>query len=83
MTIKSVTKGWGERSEHYEVNDQALHAPFGNSIKEIREETNTIGKGYYNDLTIKTYCGYDTFGNKLFELEQNSSLTVIYDRWNQ
>ena len=77
--IKSIEKGTGESSTYFAVNDQYLHALFGNSISEIKEERKTIGKGMYDHLTITVYRGYDVEGQLLFELEANSSLTIRYD----
>jgi hypothetical protein len=77
--IKSIEKGLGEESTYFAVNDPYEYAVLGNKISEIKEEIKVLGSGFYCDITLTVYRGYDAKGNLLFEVESNSSLTIIYD----
>jgi hypothetical protein len=72
--IFSIEKGWGEGSTFYSISDK-VHLNY--KVDEIKEEMKFCGKGYHNDLTLVIYCGYKN-GEKIFEIEANSSLTIMY-----
>lgn len=78
-TIKSIEKGSGEGSTYFKVNDEYKFAILGDKINEIKEsiKETSWNCGQLCDYII-TYVGYDNFGNVLFEIEANSSLTIIY-----
>jgi len=71
--ILSIEKGWGLNSTYFTTDEKAKNFP--TYVDEIVEETKVIGAGYYNDLTIIVFCGYLN-GNKIFEIESNSGLTI-------
>lgn len=73
--IRCIEKGWGDGSTFFTTEVQRKTSEF--YVDEIRCIEKSIGKGYYNDVTIEVFCGY--VDNKLiFEIEANSSLTVVY-----
>ena len=78
-TIKSIEKGSGESPTYFAVNDTHKFAVLGDRINEIKESIKEISWncGQLCDY-IRTYTGYDDSGNVLFEIEANSSLTIIY-----
>jgi len=63
--IKSIEKGWGADAQLFTV---------GCTVDEIREESKPIT----NYANLKVYRGY-TNGKLVFEIESNSSLTIIYE----
>jgi len=80
IKIKSIEKGSGENSMYFAVNDPYKFAVLGDKISEIKESTKEIS-WYCGQLCdyIRTYIGYDIYGNVLFEIEANNSLTVFYE----
>ena len=74
--ILNIEKGWGEGSTFFSTNDKVAKAY---QVDKITQEERVIGKGYYNDLTIKVYCVY-RLGVKICEIEANSSLTIEYSK---
>lgn len=77
--IKSIEKGTGENSTFLCVQDAYRHALFGNRIHEIEEEKKPIKwdrDGILREVLV--YRGYSEDGKLLFEVESDSSLTIIY-----
>ncbi len=73
--IKSIEKGWGEDSTFFTTNPKASKP---HKVDRIVCVERTVGKGYYNDLTLDSYIGY--IGDKIiFEIEANSQLTIIHE----
>lgn len=78
-TIKSIEKGWGEGSTYYSTDEKLIGHP--TFVNEILREVVTVGRGFYNDVTMDVYRGY-IHPNKepVFEIESNSSLTIVYNQ---
>ena len=77
--IKSIEKGSGEGSSFFCVKDDYRHAILGNFIHEIKEEKKAINwEGGQVCTEILVYHGYSESGELLFEVEADSSLTIIY-----
>ena len=75
--IKSISKGYGQDSEFYTTDERFKKEP--DWYHEIKEEVATIGKGYYNDLTLTVFRCYRHSKEKcLVEIESNSALTITY-----
>lgn len=75
--IKSIEKGWGEGSTYYSTDEKLIGYP--TFVHEIKEETKTIGAGYYNNLTLTVYRGYiHPDKEPVFEMEANCGLTLVY-----
>jgi len=65
MKIVSIEKGLGAGSQLFTV---------GCTVDEIREESNPVA----TKVWIKVYRGYKN-GKLVFQIESNSSLTIIYE----
>jgi hypothetical protein len=74
--IFKLEKGSGQGATFYTTNKSAKQHSW--YVEKIVKETKVIGKGYYNNLEIDVFCGYNG-DNKIFEIEANSSLTIWYD----
>ena len=74
LEIKSIEKGWGDGSTYFTTDGDGSYSTY---IDKIIAEERIVGKGYYNDLIITVYCSY-LEEKRVFEIESNSSLTIIY-----
>lgn len=74
-SILSVANGWGEASTFYKVGHYYEQLV---PIARIQQETKVLGAGYYNNLTINCYVGYNEDGKKLFEINDGANVEVRY-----